>query len=49
MNTLLDILQAIIYLIISLLILTILSVIYLGFIAFEVINELVRYINRRIQ
>ena len=49
MNTLLDIFQAIIYLIVSLIIIAVLGVIYLGFVIFEVTKEFVRYINRRIQ
>jgi hypothetical protein len=49
MNTLLDILKGIIYVIVSLIIISALGIIYLGFVIFEVTKELVRYINRRIQ
>lgn len=49
MNTLLDILKGTIYVIVSLIIIAVLGVIYLGFVIFEVTKELVRYINRRIQ
>lgn len=49
MNTLLEILKGTIYVIVSLAIIGVLGVIYLGFVIFEVTKELVRYINRRIQ
>jgi fructose-specific phosphotransferase system IIC component len=49
MSTLLDILKGTIYVIVSLIIIAVLGVIYLGFVIFVMIQELVRYINRRIQ
>jgi len=49
MSTLLDILSAIVYTIVSLLIVAILGIVYLFFVMFVIIKEIVLYINRRIQ
>ena len=49
MSTLLDILSAIIYTIVSLLIIGVLGVVYLFFVMFVTLREIVLYINRRIQ
>lgn len=49
MSTLLDILSAIVYTIVSLLIIAVLGIVYLFFVIFVLIKEIVLYINRRIQ
>ena len=49
MSTLLDIISAIIYTIVSLLIIGVLGVVYLFFVMFVTLKEIVLYINRRIQ
>lgn len=49
MSTLLDILSAIVYTIVSLLIIAVLGIVYLFFVIFVTIKEIVLYINRRIQ
>ena len=49
MSTLLDILSAIVYTIVSLLIIAVLGIVYLFFVMFVIIKEIVLYINRRIQ
>ena len=49
MSTLLDILSAIVYTIVSLLIIAVLGIVYLFFVMFVILKEIVLYINRRIQ
>jgi len=48
MSTLLDILNGIIYLIVSLIIISILGVIYLGFVFYVFAKELLTYIYRKL-
>ena len=49
MSTLLDIIQGIIYLIVSLVIIAVLGVIYLGFVTFVLVKELIKYLKEKIQ
>ena len=49
MSTLLDIIQGIIYLIVSLVIIAVLGVIYLGFVTFVLVKEIIKYLKEKIQ
>jgi len=49
MSTLLDIFQAIIYLIVSLIIIFVLGIIYLGFVTFVLFQELFKYLKQKLQ
>ena len=49
MSTLLDILKGIIYVIVSLIIISVLGVIYLGFVTFVLVKELIKYLKEKIQ
>ena len=48
MNTLLDIFRAIIYLIVSLIIIFVLGIIYLGFVMYVMMKELIMFIRDEI-
>jgi hypothetical protein len=49
MNTLLDILRGTIYVIVSLIIIAVLGVIYLGFVTFVLFQELFKYLKEKLQ
>jgi len=49
MNTLIDIFQAVVYLIVSLIIISVLGVIYLGFVIFVLFQELFKYLKQKLQ
>jgi hypothetical protein len=49
MNTLLDIIKGIIYLTVSLMIVFVLGIIYLGFVTFVLFQELFRYFKEKLQ
>jgi hypothetical protein len=49
MSTLLDIIQGIIYVIVSLIIIAVLGVIYLGFVTFVLFQELFKYLKEKLQ
>jgi len=49
MSTLLDIFQAIVYFIVSLIIISVLGVIYLGFVTFVLFQELFKYLKQKLQ
>ena len=49
MSTLLDIFNGIVYLIVSLIILFVLGIIYLGFVTYVFIAEFIKYLYRRLK
>ena len=48
MSTLLDIFNGIVYLIVSLIILSIITVIYLGFVFYVFVQEFIKYLYRKL-
>jgi len=49
MSTLLDILRGTVYVIVSLMMITVLGIIYLGFVTFVLFQELFKYLKEKLQ